>query len=164
MTSYAVEITAATPHELTNEQLDELSTRADEQRDWTLSRRAGGPGWTVVVWVEADDVIGATQDAVAQVRAWSVDQLIAIHVRTEEAYSAAAHAPTLPELASATDAAQILGVARQRIHQLRAENPRFPAPVAEVALGPLWTRAAIEWFNTVWERKPGRPAGAVPRS
>lgn len=43
------------------------------------------------------------------------------------------------------------------MHQLAASNTRFPAPVARVATGPLWTVPAIEHFNRIWERKPGRP-------
>jgi hypothetical protein len=66
--------------------------------------------------------------------------------------------PTLPELVGAADAAELLHVSRQRVHQLSTENPRFPKPVSHVKMGPLWTRASIEAFERAWERKPGRPS------
>lgn len=161
MTTYAVEITTETPLPLTNAQLEDLATRAAEERGWTLSRRADGPGWTVVVWLGADTVAHATQDAIGQVAAWSSDPVVAVHARTEDAYAAAADLPTIPDLVSASDAAEILGVSRQRIYQLRSSHPEFPAPLAEVALGPIWARDTIEWFNQIWERKPGRPSKAT---
>lgn len=157
MTTYVVEVTAETAQPLTTDQLEELIDRADE-RDWTLSRRGDASGWTVAVWLDADDIGHATQSALEQVRSWTHDPVVAVHTLTADAYAAAAGAPTIPELASATDAAHILGVSRQRIYQLRTNHPRFPAPIAEVALGPLWTRDAIEWFGTIWTRQPGRPA------
>ncbi|MGH3722469.1 MAG: hypothetical protein ACRDRI_27275, partial [Pseudonocardiaceae bacterium] len=46
-------------------------------------------------------------------------------------------------------------------HQLAASNTRFPAPVARVGTGPLWTVPAIEHFARVWDRRPGRPAVRV---
>ncbi|MFN2496739.1 MAG: hypothetical protein ABR608_12650 [Pseudonocardiaceae bacterium] len=79
-------------------------------------------------------------------------------VTTPEQFETEALRPDFPELASAADAADILGVSRQRVHQLAASNTRFPAPVARVATGPLWTVPAIEHFAQVWERKPGRPS------
>jgi hypothetical protein len=66
--------------------------------------------------------------------------------------------PTIPELWGAHEAAQHLGVSRQRIHQLTTENRSFPTPVVRIGLGPLWTRASIEAFDAAWERKPGRPS------
>lgn len=69
--------------------------------------------------------------------------------------------PTIPELVGASEAADILRVSRQRIHQLHTANAAFPEPVVEVRMGPLWTRASVEAFERAWTRKPGRPAGAV---
>lgn len=49
-----------------------------------------------------------------------------------------------------------LDVSRQRISELR-ERPGFPAPVAEIAAGPVWTESSLERFVETWDRKPGRP-------
>lgn len=69
--------------------------------------------------------------------------------------------PAIPDLVAAGDAAVLLGVSRQRVHQLRALS-QFPRPVAELTIGPLWTRASIEHFGRVWDRKPGRRPASPP--
>jgi hypothetical protein len=85
-------------------------------------------------------------------------QLVDLRVTTPERFEAEALRPDFPPLASAADAAEILGVSRQRVHQLAASNTRFPAPIVRVGTGPLWAVPAIEHFASVWDRRPGRPA------
>jgi predicted DNA-binding transcriptional regulator AlpA len=68
--------------------------------------------------------------------------------------------PTIPDLVSGVEAAEILGVSRQRVHQLAAENPTFPPAVARLASGSVWLRSGVEGFARTWTRKPGRPAKA----
>ena len=66
-------------------------------------------------------------------------------------------APRRQDLVGATEAAQLLGVSRQRVGQL-AERPDFPAPIARISAGPIWTRASVVAFNERWRRKiTGRP-------
>ncbi|GAA5076613.1 putative DNA-binding transcriptional regulator AlpA [Thermocatellispora tengchongensis] len=67
--------------------------------------------------------------------------------------------PDRRDLVSAAEAAEILGVSRQRVHQL-ADRDDFPRPRYELATGKLWTRADITEFNKRWERKTGRPRRA----
>ena len=55
----------------------------------------------------------------------------------------------------------MLGVTRQRVHQLSGQHPEFPAPYARLGVGPVWTRPTIEAFQQRWTRKPGRPARQV---
>ena len=55
-----------------------------------------------------------------------------------------------------TEIAELLGVSRQRVAQLR-EREDFPAPVAELAAGPVWTRTSLDRFVVAWPRRPGRP-------
>ena len=64
--------------------------------------------------------------------------------------------PTMPELLGAAEVADLLGVSRQRVHQLSL-GPNFPEPLVRVRMGPLWGRSAIESFAKQWIRKPGRP-------
>ena len=61
------------------------------------------------------------------------------------------------DLVSATEVAEILGVSRQRVHQLIRAYEDFPTPEAELAVGRIWRRdAVIEWAAS-HPRKPGRP-------
>ncbi|MDQ3973957.1 MAG: hypothetical protein M3276_06425 [Actinomycetota bacterium] len=66
----------------------------------------------------------------------------------------------IPPLVSAPEAGQILGVSKQRVHQLAATHPGFPKPLYELAAGKLWHRAAVERFAEASERRPGRPPKA----
>ena len=68
--------------------------------------------------------------------------------------------PPIPELVGTPEAGEILGVSRQRVHQLR-QREDFPAPVVELGTGPLWTQMSIEAFDEAWNRTPGRPPAAT---
>jgi hypothetical protein len=59
-----------------------------------------------------------------------------------------------------TEVARELGVSRQRVSELRA-RPGFPAPIAELAAGPVWKASSLRRFLESWERKPGRPRRKV---
>ena len=50
-----------------------------------------------------------------------------------------------------TEMARLLGVSRQRVHQLTKAKD-FPAPVAVLAAGSIWESAAVE----EWARQQGR--------
>jgi hypothetical protein len=71
-------------------------------------------------------------------------------------------APQPRDLVGAAEAAVMLGVSRQRVGQL-AERPDFPAPIARLSAGPVWTRSSIEAFGQSWTRKiTGPPRKAAP--
>lgn len=59
--------------------------------------------------------------------------------------------------AGAAEAADLLGVSRQRLADIR-KQPAFPQPVADLKAGPVWDRAEIERFTRGWDRRAGRPA------
>ncbi len=64
--------------------------------------------------------------------------------------------PTVP--VGLSEVASILGVSRQRAVQLAVQYRDFPPPVAELAAGRVWDRAAVEaWAEAHKERRPGRP-------
>jgi hypothetical protein len=86
--------------------------------------------------------------------------LIAVEAIAEAEQERRASQPTLPELVGASEVGEMLGVSRQRVHQLR-EHDAFPAPLVEVAMGPLWDARAVEAFARAWSRRPGRPPLAV---
>jgi hypothetical protein len=63
----------------------------------------------------------------------------------------------MPETyAGVTEVAKLLGVSRQRVSELRGSDI-LPAPVAELAAGPVWRVSSLQRFIETWERKPGRP-------
>jgi hypothetical protein len=61
--------------------------------------------------------------------------------------------------AGVSEVAELLGVSRQRVAQLRSK-PGFPAPVAELRAGPIWEVSSFGLFLEEWDRRPGRPRGA----
>jgi hypothetical protein len=69
--------------------------------------------------------------------------------------------PTLPELASVPEAADMLGVSPQRVRELAVGGRGFPQPVYELSTGKLWLRDAIVAFGERRRRKPGRPGKGI---
>lgn len=63
------------------------------------------------------------------------------------------------DYAGLAEAAQILGVSRQRASAI-AKRPGFPAPVGVPASGPIWRGADVRRFAAGRVRRPGRPRKA----
>jgi hypothetical protein len=61
------------------------------------------------------------------------------------------------DLMGNTEAAELLGVKRARIGQLRASGKNFPQPVAVLRSGPVFCGAEVREFLSTWDRRPGRP-------
>lgn len=131
--------------------------------DATVSR-IPGRGVNIVMHppagVSIDDALNKTA---VEVQAFIHEEPIGLEIVTESEWMRRAEAPTLPELMSAAEIAEELGVARQRVHQLRS-TAAFPAPLAELRGGAVWDAAAVRKFAREWERKPGRPVRAVRRT
>jgi predicted DNA-binding transcriptional regulator AlpA len=51
-----------------------------------------------------------------------------------------------------TEVRELLGVSRQRVHQIIRDHADFPEPVAELASGRIWLRSDVER----WARREGR--------
>lgn len=124
---------------------------------------AGRGAWSATISVQADqarsavDLGGALIErraAEAGLPAWPVVRLEALR---QDVLDAENERPTLPVLVSAPEAAEILGVSAQRVHELAEANPRFPEAAYELRTGKLWLRDAVVAFGRRWERKPGRP-------
>jgi len=81
---------------------------------------------------------------------------VGVEVVRESERQRRAEAPTMPELMSAAEISEELGISRQRVHQLRATSG-FPAPLVELRGGAVWDAAAVRKFDREWSRKPGRP-------
>ena len=56
-----------------------------------------------------------------------------------------------PDLVGIAEIGELLGVSRQRVHQLTAKDD-FPEPEAHLSAGKVWTRAAVE----KWAKQTGR--------
>jgi hypothetical protein len=64
--------------------------------------------------------------------------------------------PNFPELVGVTEIARTLEVSRQRASKLSKQHG-FPAYVADLASGPVWTRPSLNYWIETWQRRPGRP-------
>ena len=124
---------------------------------------AGGGAWSATISVQAERARSAAEMGWALIAAraseaglpgWPVVRLEAVR---HDVLDADNERPTLPALVSAPEAAEILGVSAQRVHELAAANPRFPEAAYELRTGKLWLRDAVVAFGQRWERKPGRP-------
>lgn len=102
----------------------------------------------------------AVVGAAAETAGIPLGRVLEVEVTEWERFERTLEEPNLPDLVSAPEVGEILGVSRQRVHQLIKENRSFPPPLLRLGSGPLWLRATIEAFDRSWTRKPGRPAGA----
>jgi predicted DNA-binding transcriptional regulator AlpA len=64
--------------------------------------------------------------------------------------------PALPKLVGPQEMAGVLGISRQRLYEVM-KMPGFPAPVVQLAVGPIWDAASVGQFVETWARRPGRP-------
>lgn len=123
----------------------------------------GARSWSARIAVEAPSAAEAVSGAAATVAGiaeksglppWPVVRAGAVR---EDVLDADLTRPQLPDLVSGREAAELLGVSIQRVHQLASEHPDFPAPAYKLRAASLWLRPAIVAFEQRWERKAGRP-------
>lgn len=121
--------------------------------------------WTATISIEEPEPARAVAVAVALIESlaqragmphWPLVRAEAVREDVLDEQNAQ---PTLPDLVSAPDAADILRISPQRLHELSG-RPGFPKPIYELRTGKLWLRSAIETFDELWQRKPGRPGDA----
>lgn len=55
----------------------------------------------------------------------------------------------IEDILGTSEVAEVLGVSKQRIHSLR-QMVEFPEPIKQLASTPLWDRADIIQFLSVW--------------
>lgn len=120
----------------------------------------------VTLTVSGADVVDAANAAIEVLEpAAEASGLGTLKVRALEVLDVDEHdrrlaEPAFPELVGITEIGAMLGVTRQRASSLQA-RPDFPAPVAQLASGPVWRKADLSRFAASWERKPGRPRKPV---
>lgn len=127
----------------------------------SLGGLAGGPGATFSIEMEGGDVGAAAREAVS-IFDRACEKLGVVHrgvarveVMTEHYAELELDQPTETYL-GVSELSSEIGVTRQRVSELRT-RPDFPAPVAELAAGPVWASSSLRRFLATWERKPGRP-------
>jgi hypothetical protein len=161
-THWRFELRIRLVRKLTHQQLIGLMV-AGANDNWDVARDP--IGIALATHGPTDQPALALQRLWADASAWIADQGHPGHVASgrvvsEDLAEREALEPDTPELLAATDVAELLGVSRQRVHQLSGERADFPAPCARLGSGPIWTRPAIEAFDRAWTRKAGRPATA----
>lgn len=116
---------------------------------------------SVQLSVEASTLHAAQERAYREVnRALSelfdAPRIVRMETLTEEDF--AAEDGYLPELVGASEVAEMLGVTRQRVHQVVQDHRDFPA-AQRTASGAVWEKEAVEQWARDWKpkRKPGRP-------
>jgi hypothetical protein len=164
MTNWQVTIDSNVDDNVTDDNLVELAVLLADDGGAV----SGAPGRvSVILTVDADSASSAIERALTiwhpalVARGFSMARVTVVGVRaaTYAEVDVEMARPTIPELVGANEAGQILGVTRQRIHQLATNHPTFPTPVVRVAMGPLWTRASVEaWKASGAQRPVGRPA------
>ena len=74
-----------------------------------------------------------------------------VEARTAASDAQGHPAPVEGKLVTGADVARVLGVSRQRVHQLRAEG-QGPEPVVRLQRGALWDRDSVERWATTRSR------------
>jgi hypothetical protein len=91
---------------------------------------------------------------------WDLRRTIHIEITEHEALAEEIDEPA-ETFHGVTEVAQLLGVSKQRVSELRT-SAAFPAPIAELAAGPVWAGSSLRRFVESWSRKPGRPRRQTP--
>ncbi len=108
--------------------MDAWETALDERGvDGSLSRIPKLHQATMTVYLPISDMIKATCEGCDLAAEIIGRPPIGVETITEDEQQRRADEPTLPELMSAAEIAEELGVARQRVHQLRS-TAAFPSP------------------------------------
>ena len=164
MTGWSVAVTSVVPAGV--EDLDDAVGRVlDIVYDYAPAASYSAESVTVRVALSAEGIreaaergIGVVGDALESV-GWPLD-VRDLQVTEWSAFEAMLDEPTYPEVVGITEIAALLGTSRQRASEL-ARSRRFPAPLADLAAGPIWPKPAVERFVEEWDRKPGRPRAAT---
>lgn len=85
--------------------------------------------------------------------AWPVT---VVEIKSAERLDRELAEPNFPRLVGVAEVAELLDVNRQRASQV-TRTGAFPGPIADLAMGPVWTEPQVLRFVEAWQRKPGRP-------
>lgn len=110
----------------------------------------------VTLVLEVPTIRQAIAGALQHVEAATGNKAVGVSIRTREETERLLAEPQIPDLVGYIEIADMLKVSRQRARQL-ADLPGFPPAVVTTAAGPLRIRAAVELWESTWERRAGRP-------
>ncbi|MEV5707269.1 hypothetical protein [Actinoallomurus sp. NPDC052274] len=140
----------------------EDATKIDHTIDSSVTvieQRPASERADVTVAVDAAGLVAAVHAGLAAVARGLADAGLKLHVvgvqaRTAEEYERERAEPS--DLVNAAEISKILGISRQRVHQL-VERPDFPKWRYNPPTGKLYDRHDIEEFDRHWDRTIGRP-------
>lgn len=151
--------------------VEATADRLDDDTQETITIKTGGAvlhdaatgRLRVTMPVQAASLDAAAEYALNRVRAACRTagvraRLVEIRVLASEEYSREVEHPAPTDIVGYVEIGEILNVSRQRARELGETNPDFPAPIARLAVGPVFTRQSVEAFEARWPRKrTGRP-------
>ncbi|HJQ72834.1 MAG TPA: hypothetical protein VJ887_05430 [Actinomycetota bacterium] len=159
------------PHAIDDERLGALAWALDELSAASpavgAGGLAGGPGATFGVYVADEPADPAFVWTTVVERAITVFEdacskagvshggIAHVEILTEEYFDREIGQDPETYL-GVSEVARELGVSRQRVFELRRSDA-FPAPIADLAAGPVWKGSSLQRFIEGWERRPGRP-------
>lgn len=120
--------------------------------------RLGGSRIDATFTINAADVAGATERAIAMVVERIPGTVVAVEAMTTDEFDRRLENQT--EIAGVTEVARMLGVTKQRVSSL-SKRDDFPEPLAKLAAGPVWRAGDLTTFAEGWQRKAGRPTTRV---
>lgn len=163
MTVYHVTIEAAADGPApTAEELDALLEYLGPECTVFGSPEIGQPRYGYEGSFVAMDAISAANQAVemfgkaisnTMLPEWPIVRIVTI---SDAELDAELERPTFPDLVGIREIAGLLSVTPQRASAL-CRKESFPAPVAELRSGPVWTAHSVRRFVDEWDRSPGRP-------
>lgn len=163
MTGYTVHLATRNPAGgEAQAELPGLDNFLDLLAEYSAAVAGGQAGWAATISVDSDDPRDALDRAHSVVLGYAEKAglphwpLVHVEILTDDEADRELATPTLPDLVSGPEIVDLLGISRQRLHQLR-DNPRFPEPLIDRPGATMWARAAIDNFAAAWERRPGRP-------
>lgn len=141
--------------------LTEAAIEAIAEIGGAASGKVGGKRITTFITVDAPDMPAATAAAIETIAERVPGKAESVEVMTTKEHDRRlAQKPR--QLGGLGEVAQLLGVSRTRVSQLR-DRKDFPRPLAEISSGPVWDLGDLSRFADGWQRKPGRrskPNGA----
>lgn len=163
---WSVLVETRAPKPIEKDLVEELGEMTEALADRYATVGGDGRGWDVRLSVTTGEGPLAAAEAVEEgtrlvsTYAEKVNLPMWPVIRTEavegDTFHAELEVSNFPDMLGTTEVTELLGVSRQRLHELR-NSGRFPAPAYELAATPLWIRSTVDSFVAGWSRKPGRP-------
>lgn len=130
---------------LTEEQFDAWAGSLYAQNDEATLAQSAGHIYLTVWFADAEGHMHALkliEGLLDEAGVTPALPVIGTEIRSESIYTRTAEEPSLPELVGAAEVAEILGVSRQRVHQL-VHAKTIPSPLAVLRGGFVWDADAV---------------------